>query len=653
MITSLIDLLRDCLPIHAAWSSAAAESKPKPPGSYHLRRYMRVMHPGTPITLPAPPVPKVSTYGTAWELTKNLVKSPFVGWSLTESILSARLWGLSLNPPNMATEVHCRARESGYRLHGVLKKITFGLNGAPKVKVTVQGTGQVLELPLDEKHLFTQFLVSGGWVPEGGRTLWPLEALHDAGFVLVFIYEPSVDSAGKIELPLAPFHPSGAGQWQPVRPEEKEQLKVFATPLPDADGWLEAMTGPFMDAGGSQHVAARTNDTRSTKVVRPRIVVTVSLATCRERADFEPGGLVGMAKIFPNIMVSSGIPLATLEATVKIERTPATTVLDGGDGSKHGTCCGAYQEIGALLVSDGNEIENFLGQPTQKPFWGGTFAYVEQAANQRLGGQRLHMVDRSKGDRTGPRKFKGGKRLLVTREPHMTKAFLKSLIGMGNQVLTGVEKVPGQGEFDNLHLAPALRLDLAKAVVPIYAGEGGYVEPLVYTVDAAACHTDKVWMAPFCSHDCFHTHVRWGSKESAKWAKGWDATGPHKVSGAPMIPVYQDAWLELHGPSAYSYHIKSNYGPKHVSGTWDVVMHHGAAYAQAISDFVTFAKSQINLSLSQGAILEDSKGKPVTLGHAPLMYWLLRYQVDFEGTRVVATERLQFRQDEVDAARKF
>ena len=147
--------------------------------------------------------------------------------------------------------------------------------------------------------------------------------------------------------------------------------------------------------------------------------------------------------------------------------------------------------------------------------------------------------------------------------------------------------------------------------------------------------------------------MRWGSKESAKWAKGWDATGPHKVSGAPMIPVYQDAWLELHGPSAYSYHIKSNYGPKHVSGTWDVVMHHGAAYAQAISDFVTFAKSQINLSLSQGAILEDSKGKPVTLGHAPLMYWLLRYQVDFEGSRVVATERLQFRQDEVDAARKF
>jgi hypothetical protein len=652
MITSLIDLLRDCLPIHAAWSAAAADAKPGPPTATTLKRYLQAQAPGAAASIAAPPVPTVSEYGTPWELTKNVGRVITMrGWNLTESILSAKLWGAKLQAPNMVTDVNCRARGSGYKLHGVLKKITFGLEGAPKVRVTVKGTGEVLDLPLDAAHLYAQFVVKGGVVPVDARTMWPLEAMHDAGFVMVFIYEPALE--GTTHLPLSPFTPSGAGKWKPVRAEEKTALTLQARAAPDPDGWLEAMTGPFMDVhGGTPQVSAKTNGSAEAPVARPRIVVALSLATLRERADFEPGGLVGMAKIFPNIMVCSAIPLASVEGSVKIERTPSTTELDQGDGKVHGTCCGAYNEVGALLVADGNEISNFLGQPTQKPFWGGTFAYVEVAANKRLGGQRLRMVDRTK---VGPRKYAGGKRLLVTREPHLTKAFLKSLVGMGNQVLTGVEKVPGQGEFDNLHLAPALKLDLAKAEVPIYAGEGGYIPPMEYKVDPATAHADKVWMAPFCAHDCFHTHVRWGSKESAKWTKGWDRTGPHKESGAPMVPVYQDVWLQLLGPSSYMYTGKSTFGPGHAYhiGSWDIIMHHGAAYAQAISDWVTFAKSQLNLSLSQGAILYDSKGKQLTLDQAPLMYWLLRYQVDFEGDKLVATERLQFTQGEVDAARKL
>jgi hypothetical protein len=133
---------------------------------------------------------------------------------------------------------------------------------------------------------------------------------------------------------------------------------------------------------------------------------------------------------------------------------------------------------------------------------------------------------------------------------------------------------------------------------------------------------------------------------------GWNETGPYKVSGAPMVPLHQDVWLELHGPSSYSYHATSTYGQRHVPGTWDVMMHHGAAYAQSIADWMKFAGSQINVGLEQtNALFYDSAGRMLTLNNAPLMYWLFRYQVDARDGKVFVTERVQFTQNEIDVAR--
>lgn len=645
MITSLIDLLRDCLPIHAAWTEAELRSKTiggVPPASF-LKRYMQAQAPGAAAVVPPQPVPDIDPKGM-WERISN-------NWSLSEAILAARLWNWKLQAPNKVVDMACRGREAGYRLFSVLPKVTFGLNGEPKVKVTTK-TGQVVELPLEAKFLLGQFFVQGGTIPKGKRTLWPLEARHDSGIVLVFVYEPSFDATGNIKLPLAPFTPTGAGKWDPVRAQEKVLMDAMAPAGGNKDAWLEAMTGPFMhvssvQASAGAQLGAVTNETKTTKVVRPRIVVALSLGMCRERADFEPGGLVGMAKIFPNIMVCSAVPLKTLAGTVKIERSPATTPLDAGNGSVMGTCCGATTEVGAMLVADANEI----GSLSQKPFWGGTFAYVETAANVRFAGKRLKVVDRT---HASDRKYDKGTRHLVRRETGMlTAEYWKSLFGFRAQELKGVEKVSGQGEFDNLHLAPSLKLDLAKWVYQPMGGSEYYVpDPIEYTVDPAACHTEKVWMAPFCSHDCYHTHWRWSSKESAEWTFGWNATGPYKVAGAPMVPHYQSVELELHGASSFSYHALSAYGETHIPGTWDVIMHHGSAYAQSIANWAKFAGSQINVAFEQGTtFFYNSKGKLLNLDHAPLMYWLFRYEVDGRDGKVFVTDRIQFTQSEIDGAR--
>lgn len=646
MITSLIDMLRDCPPVHAAWSEAEMLSKTvgqTPPASF-LKRFMLCQGPGDAATVAAQPVPNI-TPNSFWERVSS-------NWGLREAVLSARLWSWTKGGPNTMTQMNCRAREAGYKLHAVLPKVTYGLDGAAKVKVKTK-QGQELLLPLEAKYIVGQFFVQGGTIPKGRRTLWPLEARHDSGLVVVFVYELSFDGAGKIKEPLAPFAPSGAGKWTPVRAGEKTTLEQMApASVPDKDGWLEVMTGPFMQIpGGSQQTSALTNDDKTTKVLRPRIVVALSTATCRERADFEPGGLVGMAKIFPNILVASSIPLSNMHGTVKIERSPATTALDGGNGTSGGTCCGAYTEVGSMFVADANET----GALTQKPFWGGTFAYVETAAHVRFAGKRLKMVDRSK---TTTRSYAGGKRLLVRRHidgpsnPFSTE-YWKSLFGLRSIELTGVEKVPGQGEFDNLHLAPALKLDLAKTEYMIPGGEFAPPTIFVNKNNPATTHTDKIWMAPFCSHDCFHTHWRWGSKESAEWTKGWSATGPFKESGAAMVPLHQDVEMELHSASSFSYHAHSTYGNAHVPGTWDVVMHHGSAYAQSIADWMKFAGSQFNISFeNSNTTFYDSAGKMLGIDKPALMYWLFRYEVDGQNDQVIVRERVQFTTAEVDGARK-
>lgn len=645
MITSLFDLLRDTLPIHAVFSEAQVKSGwVSPVPADQVRRLMACQAPNEAAHVEHRPVPRVPP--ASWFQTLQGT------YALRDEVLAARLWSWKKTGPNTIADVCCRARESGYKLHRVLQKITFGLDGAPRIKVKT-AQGQDLFLPLDAKFMVGQFVVHGGAVLAGLHNLWPLEALHDSGIVMAFVYELPIDGAGKIT-GVAPFRPSGAGKWKPVREDERRLLSQLAPrSIADKDAWLEVMTGPCMHAERNPYMpAAKVHQNVTVKVGLHRIVVALSLATFRERADFEPGGLVGMAKIFPHIMVCSSVKLSEMHATVRIDRTPDTQPIEGdGTPKTKGPCCGAYDQVGAMLVSDANET----GSLAQKPFWGGTFAYVQEDADKHHAGRRLKVVDRSKGKRTYP----GGKRFAVTRAidnlTHPLKeGFVPSLFGFGAIPIHGVEKVAGQGEFDNLHLAPALKLDLAMArheMAPTRFAPRRHVD---YPNVPAETHTDRVWMAPFCAHDCFHTHWRWGQHESAQWTKGWSATGPYQVSGAPMVPLHQSVELELHSASSFSYHAHSRYGTGHVTGRWDIVNHHGSAYAQSIANWLQLQGSHLNVWLENSVYtFLDSKGRRLEISkHAPLMYWLFRYQVGVKDGRISVSPRIQFSRAELDGARK-
>ena len=51
-------------------------------------------------------------------------------------------------------------------------------------------------------------------------------------------------------------------------------------------------------------------------------------------------------------------------------------------------------------------------------------------------------------------------------------------------------KLPRQGAFDNVHIAPQMEVSLS---VPVLGG----------------LPSTAVSMAPICAHDCFHMHWRW------------------------------------------------------------------------------------------------------------------------------------------------
>ena len=68
-----------------------------------------------------------------------------------------------------------------------------------------------------------------------------------------------------------------------------------------------------------------------------------------------------------------------------------------------------------------------------------------------------------------------------------------------------VEKQPGQGEFDSIHIAPKMR-----------------VSNFVINRNKNLSGLDAISMAPFCVHDCFHMHWRWATWHRPKWNRGWD-----------------------------------------------------------------------------------------------------------------------------------
>lgn len=618
-----------------------------------------------------------------------------------------RLWGWKhkASQPAKITDVYCRVRNAGYAQHLVLESIEWGLEDPidtfeHAVRIT-NACGEPIKLPLTNEFLQQKWLTKEGWITEDMTSLWKLEHLLDFGIVLLFVYE--IDAVGQPQ-PLQAHDQHEAEALQAVKEAAEELLgspkappaKPLATEIREVGWnleehrpiyaevpvlpptWREKITkDSIMGPGQGQGVLGGQAGAEAcqVKTSAARMLVILSLSVCRERSTFEPGGVVGAARIYPHVMVKATVPLAKIEASIRYNRPAQTTTRkDDGSPGEHSSkgCCqaldGSDGEIGAVLITDANlnplyeeipgdwlptiNLRPNIGPP--QVFWSNLFNYYMVDAYYNLRGyeRRMKMV---RSDRPVPRVSHDG---WVQRD----------IVGWVQQ--NDVRKVARQGEFDNVHIAPKMKLLGAGSMA--FANVMGIAPKydIKIPVDFTGMKLDAITMAPFCAHDCLHTHWRWADSSIAKWVLGWDETGPYKIAGAPMIPLNQDIEVWLRSAHTMTYHaiiapIKTQCSDEAQvtllpAGELHVIMHHGSAYGCYMTGQIEIfvARYGFDIFAPPPRFLDHKDQLISCLDSYALFFWWARYSATFfslpDGTLTYELiERTRTTEDGLRSAREL
>jgi hypothetical protein len=280
---------------------------------------------------------------------------------------------------------------------------------------------------------------------------------------------------------------------------------------------------------------------------RPWALVCCELVCNTGRADYEPAGMVEVARFYPVTEVLSNIDRPTVRGAVKLVRPKKTGMNDHewGNGGEHEL--GLFADRNADLGLAEAAAEWVAGKPGNVlPFWDNLFEYAEPDAIKT--GAVYLVVDPA---RATARSFpKSPDRMAYNR---ITRSY----------GATDVLKVERQGDFDNVHIAPPM------AVGPISIGVGKAAFTLPRT---------KVTMAPLCSHDCFHMHWRWSRQFREEGTNGFNAAGhPNSEPGAAMVPLNQKVELAVQADvPGFDYRVTAT---GQSTNSWAIIMHHGAGYA--------------------------------------------------------------------------
>jgi hypothetical protein len=593
------------------------------------------------------------------------------------------LWAFSHGgrDPAQVRAVYCRVHDADYVAHCVTEKIEWGLEDPvdsfqKAVRVTFASGGQVL-LPLTTEHVFWKFRVRGGSIPSLGSGLWQLTSNLDSSLLVVFAYDidPATGEIKKMDVerirdttvrdevkkameaakqllgygdkpgqggaegsdggttpppqgeeapppdmnrppPPDVFHP------QPAPPEE-EAKAPWGTTVLRGDFWPEAKEGSTA-SGPNQHtsVSGQVGQLCDVMTEPARLLVVFSFTTCCQRADFEAGGMVGFARCYPHLLVSATVPIKKIEASCHLDRPKE--LVTWAEPGREGSCCkppydGSSKEIRGLLVTDENNPTCLItkGGGPPLPFWSNMFAYMLVDPYRVPGPKKIHVV------RTDRPQARVSDRGLVHRE---------TVLGDAQDL---IEKQPYQGEFDNVHIAPRLKLMNVDAVKV----ESILDTELRYPIsDRAKWHFDEIAMAPFCAHDCLHMHWRWPRNADSKWVLGWGSSGPYQVAGAPMVPIGQDVWLWFRSDHRLTYHVTAP--PCASPSNWTVLMHHGFGHAVAIeakrkTELAMFAVNRFSdYCLASGWSGIDSNESTA------VYYWMARYDVKLKDGKPYPVERV-------------
>jgi hypothetical protein len=493
----------------------------------------------------------------------------------------------------------------------VLRELEFG-----PIHVTLPNDR--VQLNLTKEFFVRGFRLDGGTNPGDQNSWWPLSADVDVSFLSVFAFDVTDATS--------------------TTPPEPVPANVV-----DSDGFMPVAggaPGPIKVPAGKTGVVALEP--------RHRVCVCVSLVCTRQRADFEPGAIVGVGRLVPHVMVMGSRKTDRFEVELQLNRPPKSgyfgtfknpnppRVMEHGDMDT---------KMGALVVTDTNDFRSVdqagtvFNFPLNLPYWDLIFDYVRPdvpdefvKANVRFTASTL--------DSRGTRTFKGRAKVLdyskLEKRVSIVKAGLLLIPGIGpllallstipsdalesilaraslrlaasgsfsvaRSVLFGgaietadflprksltVRKIQRQADFDSIHVAPRMIADKLLA-------EDTAMQDAKWKLSSIA-------MAPFCEHDCLHTHWRWGENWtslkmkplvankvplagfSASTEAKFKGTGkPYQVIGNTMVPLNQKVEIAFNAAgTGFTYFVEADNAE---AGVWQVANHHGSAYALAITE---------------------------------------------------------------------
>lgn len=507
------------------------------------------------------------------------------------------IWHWTTSQPSTVDQVTCIARGIGNARMLVCEQIRF-----TEVFVQVEGKGAV-PLDLNAQFLVKSFGLERGKIASfdpvaprpGSHFLYPLEAEVDKSYlhVLVYVFPDGVDNppvaVDPAVLDTADFMPSPGGD--PMEVEGGQSLTITLVPI--------------------------------------RVLVFVSLVCCKERADFDPGGMLGAGRMVPHLMIMCNRPLVNVHGVVHLKRPSTMKMLEGGDHSLH-AAMNDKLEIG--LWGDCNDVPGIpigpftppviLDKPS--PFWDDLFdCYLLGNANNTVKDRTGATVNTAPFTVVRP---EIGARSIIEAVENLNDA--STFLGPRPYEAVSIERVARQGCFDNLHVAPTMRSDVQPP---------GHPSHLKTPADVTRFYgLDRVFMAPFCEHDCLHTHWRWGTNISKRQPLGWSAPSqsaelvlgkPHLVAGAPMVPHNQEIRIDITGTSSFMYRARAGTVvidmPEKVPiapGTFTCINLHGSGYAVSVGAiFPVLVQSMI---LAAGSRDEPLIG---VVTDSATFYWHLRF----------------------------
>jgi hypothetical protein len=447
------------------------------------------------------------------------------------------------------------------------------------------GRGKLL--PLTPEFVAGAWHIAGGKLADNATPWWRLETNTDQSVLVAFVYEER------------------DGDVFPLSREEIDALGDSFMPGPDVPRYVE--------------IICKTNTTMQVCVGNTRHVALVSLTTCRERPDFVDANFMGFARFYPHMMFQSTNSLATAEVRIRLER-PAHAMTHGDPEME--------DDIKALLVTDSNRNHSLTAwipgmSDAPIPLTSNIYDYYLVDPDRTL----------AKPDPENPLRHKSDHAAQQPREVSMADArmhkerTLTDCASRDGGKWEDVLKVPYQGQFDNIHLAPRMKIEF-RDFNELTGGDGNTV------------NLDDIAMVFACVHDCVHMHVRWAAFAKNKGALGFVGQHPNAVAGRPAVPENQSVFASFPNRHTLDYRaIAEAVEPGH----WQVFCHHGAAYV--IDVWPTLEAANVVWQMRFAVFEADRVGANEIFPTMPetwaAFYWRCRWTENrLQPGR--ATERLRF-----------